>query len=191
MNWQSHATDVAKSIAPYVGLIRRIRFYVNNKTLMMLYHAFIHSRMVYALPVWQSVSNECKNQIQILQNKAIKLINFLPILTPTSSLYDNNLLKFTDQVKFECIFFIFKVNFGLLKSDTNLITNHQITNRSTRQSNALRTPMFLNATAQSTIFFYGIVLYNAFIRSLTSRNLSIEALTLKQIKDNIKAFVMS
>ena len=60
LNWQKHAQSVAKSIAPYVGMLRKIRFFVDKSILMLLYYAFIHSRITYGLPIWHSV--KCENQ---------------------------------------------------------------------------------------------------------------------------------
>ena len=188
LNWQYHASKVASSIAPYVGMIRKTRTYVSRSILLMLYYAFIHSKMIYGLPVWHSVNSDGKRSIQVLQNKAIKYIHFFPPLTPSSSLYDDSFLSFHNLIKYECILYIYKVKAGLLKSDSSIVSNREYGIRQTRQSDLLRPASFINASAQSTIFYYGVVLYNGFTRYLSTRNTFINTLKVCEVKKLIKIF---
>jgi len=159
--------------------------------LFILYYSFIHSRLIYGLPIWQSVTNQNKKHIQVLQNKAIKYIKFLPLLTPSSALYNDSFLNLNNLVKFECVLFIYKVKTGLLKSDTTLLTNHQAGMRETRQSNLIRLPPFLTTTSQQSIFYYGVTLFNSFLRYLSARNISIYSLKLSELKSWLKKFSAS
>jgi len=188
LNWQKHAQTVAKSIAPYVGMLRKIRYFVDKSILMLLYYAFIHSRITYGLPIWHSVNVECKRSIHVLQNKAIKYIRFLPPLTPSCDLYDETFLNFHNLIKYEYILYIYKVKSGILKSDNALKTNLESGIRNTRQSDLLRPTLFLNSSAQSSIFYFGIILYNGFYRHLSSQKIAIDKIKLKEVKERIKKF---
>jgi hypothetical protein len=53
------------------------------------------------------------------------------------------------------------MNHGLLKSGFQFATNYAVTGRSTRSSTNLRLPHFLTETAQNTIFYKGLNIYNA------------------------------
>ena len=164
LTWKPHAEHVLSQICPYIHTLSKIRYYLDNKSLMKIYYAYIHSRLTYCLPVWQGMSSEIKCLLQRAQSKAIKFINFLPPTTSTNQLFDNKLLKFSDHIIFENIFFIYKVFSGLIKCDFKLSTNFETTNRSTRQSFLIRTPQFISSKAQASICYIGIVQFNMFLK---------------------------
>ena len=41
LNFKAHISSVAKKVARTVGLISKLRYYMNQKTLMMIYHSLI------------------------------------------------------------------------------------------------------------------------------------------------------
>lgn len=188
LSWKLHAQNVLKKITPYISILSKIRHYLNKKTLMTFYYAHIHSRLTYCLPVWQGINTEYKNLIQRAQNKAIKLINSLPPLTPTKELYDGKLLKFSDHIKYENILFIYKIFNGLMRCDLKLGTNIAATSRVTRQANLIRTPAFISNKAQASIFYRGIVEYNQYVKNCEALGENIPK-SLGLLKSGIKNFV--
>jgi hypothetical protein len=94
---------IALKIAPFVGLIRRVRPFISENVAMQLYYAYIHSRLIYCLPVWSSCSIEKKTRLQRLQNKCIKAIKLKPRLTPSCDLYDDKFLSFLQLCNYESI----------------------------------------------------------------------------------------
>jgi hypothetical protein len=79
------ATKAFKSLYPL--LCRRSYLSYQNKNL--IYKCVIRAIMLYASPVWKHASKTHIQKIQILQNKILKLINYLPRLYPTRSLHDD------------------------------------------------------------------------------------------------------
>jgi hypothetical protein len=63
INWSDHVNFIALKIAPFVGLIRRVRPFISENVAMQLYYAYIHSRLIYCLPVWSSCSIEKKTRL--------------------------------------------------------------------------------------------------------------------------------
>lgn len=187
LNWKSHVNHVATAIAPFIGVIGRVRYFVNRNVLMQLYYSYIHSRLTYCLAVWSGCSLELKMRLQRLQNKVIKLISFKPYLTPSETLYNNQFLSFLKLCDYESILFLYKVKAGLVRSDITLKTNTMITCRETRQSSQLRPPLYVMAKSQSSVFYHGIKKYNDFSEQ---NNISSEK-SLSRIKHLIKTFVYS
>lgn len=185
LNWKAHVNHVATAIAPFIGVIGRVRYFVNRNTLMKLYYSYIHSRLIYCLAVWSGCSHELKMRLQRLQNKVIKLIAFKPYLTPSDTLYNNQFLSFLKLCDYESILFLYKVKAGLVKSDVVLKTGAMITNRETRQSSQLRPPPYVMAKSQSSVFYHGIKKYNDFT---DKNNISTEK-SISRIKNLIKTFV--
>lgn len=188
LTWRPHVEKILKHITPYISILKKIRHYLTKSALMSFYYAHIHSRLIYCLPVWQNMCQDLKNGLQRAQNKAIKLIAFLPPLTPTNELYDEKLLKFTDQLKYENILFIYKISSGLMRCDVKLGTNFEKTNRLTRQSHLLCKPGFLTVKAQSSIFYKGIVDFNNFLKYLKDTNKEMPG-SLGSLKSLLREFV--
>jgi hypothetical protein len=185
ISWSDHANFIALKIAPFVGLIRRVRPFISENVAMQLYYAHIHSRLIYCLPVWSSCSIEMKMRLQRLQNKCIKAIKRKPRLTPSCDLYDDKFLSFLQLCDYESILFIHKVKSGLVKCDISLITNESVTNRKTRQSELLRLPRFLLTKSQKSLFYRGVSLYNRCYCGGGLRN----DMTISSVKSEIKRFV--
>jgi Reverse transcriptase (RNA-dependent DNA polymerase) len=189
--FKEHANKVMKSIAPFISILSKIRYYTSKKTLMQIYYAHIHSRLIYCLPVWQSISETQQNQIQRLQNRALKLINFLPRLTPSETLYSSEFLSFEKTILYECILFIYKICAGLTKSDVLIKQNSEVVDRTTRQSSLLRLPVFTKSSSQKDIFFRGISLFNKFSTHFKPRSGDITKAKIGEAKIAIKKFVFS
>jgi exonuclease III len=161
ITWREHVNSIALKIAPFVGLIHRIRPFISKQVAMQLYYSYIHSRLIYCLPIWSSCSTDLKMRLQRLQNKCIKAINFKPRLTPSRELYDDKLLSFLQLCEYESILLVHKIKLGLIKCDIPLVTNYSITNRTTRQSELLRLPSFMMSKSQLSLFYRGVSLYNS------------------------------
>lgn len=54
---------------------------------MQIYHGFIHVHLCNLVSIWGSANANVLKQVQVLQNRALKLVKRLPRLTPTLSLY--------------------------------------------------------------------------------------------------------
>jgi exonuclease III len=189
LSWKPHIENVIKKVAPFTGLLRKVRFFVYKPMLMQLYYAFIHSRFTYCLPIWSAASKSLLEKVQRLQNKAIKSIRFLDRLTPTDSLYDEKFLSFTQTIDYESTLFIHKITMGLVKSDYKLSTNFEVSNRNTRQSNLLRPSNFITNKAQKSVYYRGVQLYNSFKSSQVFSQLDDKSLA--SIKSHLKVFVFS
>ena len=65
-----------KKISRAIGLMYKIRPFVNKKTVIMLYYSLLFSHLNYAIEVWGSTHNIYLNRILILQKRAVRLISF-------------------------------------------------------------------------------------------------------------------
>ena len=74
LDWSSHISKVCNKINPYIGVLKKIWHFVDKKTLMLIYYAYIDSALIYGLPIWGSAPQKYLDRLQILQNKAIKFI---------------------------------------------------------------------------------------------------------------------
>lgn len=159
LNWKSHTLAVAKKITPFIGLLFRIRKYLNQPTLFSIYYAHVDSHLNYCLPIWCRAAAKYLNMLQVIQNKCIKIITYKPLLTPSIELYNENLLSFK-QIKYETTLTIIKMLNKSLKCTVNFSTNFSITQRATRQKDQIRAPNFRTSNSQNSFIYCGLQLYN-------------------------------
>ena len=75
LNFRPHIRILAKKMAKNVEMLWKLRKFLPKKTLISLYHAFVHSHLLYGIVTWgQSVSSNTLNQLQLLQNDSIRAI---------------------------------------------------------------------------------------------------------------------
>jgi hypothetical protein len=67
-----HIQNVLRSITPYVGVLKKVRYCLNNKCLLSLYYAYIHSRLIYLLPIRSSSSNCNLRNVKYVVNKVMR-----------------------------------------------------------------------------------------------------------------------
>lgn len=185
LSFQQHASKIIQKTAPYAGLLRRLNPILPQSMLWQIYYAHIHSRFTYLLPIWSGVSQQKMSCIERIQNKSIKNILKLPYLTSSATLYNERLLQFSKMAEYESILLIYKIVTSLVSVDSHLTHNFAITNRSTRQSGALRPPNYVLSLAQNTLFYRGISQYNTFISSPAFE----PATTVGRFKANLKKYI--
>lgn len=89
LKWNSHIDNMIKKTAPLVGVLRRLNRCMPPHLLRSIYFAHIHSRLTYLSPIWGTSAPSYKlNDIQILQNKAIRSIFNIEYFTKKISTAD-------------------------------------------------------------------------------------------------------
>ena len=70
--WDNHIYSLKRSIIPYIFAIGRARHLLPRKSLLMIYNAFIQSRLVYLNPIWSGSPKNKLLEIEILQKRVLK-----------------------------------------------------------------------------------------------------------------------
>ena len=117
LNWKHHILNVSKKISRSIGVMYRIRKYVNINILKSLYYSLIYSHIVYAIQIWGSASNTELEKILILQKKAMRMMmykdQYPPIhgpLNPSNPIFVKlAILKVNDVFKLQVIKFIYDI----------------------------------------------------------------------------------
>ena len=125
-----------------IGILYKIRHLLPVRALKQIYYGLIHSHLCYMSSSWGNAGVTTIKRIQVLQNRALKMIYNLPILTPTYNLYNEHVkdilpvrgISFYSNCKF-----VASVLHGRIHSCTQF---SRITSRG-----ALRDPNRLNVAA--------------------------------------------
>ena len=82
LTWNKHVEDVAKKATSGVGAIRRIRDFVDRKTLISIYNALVRPHFEYCSEVWDTLGIGISTRLQKLQNRAARIIMGMKNDTP-------------------------------------------------------------------------------------------------------------
>ena len=76
LSWKTHNDNLVKKISRAIGIMYKIRYYVNHTILKNLYYSLIYPYLLYAIQVWGSAFAGHTQKIIILQKKVVRLITF-------------------------------------------------------------------------------------------------------------------
>ena len=89
-------------------MLYKVRQFVNEKTLISIYHAIFDSHLNYASIVWGQTKSSI-NRVFTIQKKAIRTIHFKGKFDHTSSLFsESNIIKLPDKISIENCLFVSK-----------------------------------------------------------------------------------
>ena len=74
LNWKLHISYTAGKIARGVGIIFRAIKCFNNGCMITLYNAFILPYLMYCNQIWGSTYHSNLKKLQVLQNKAVRVV---------------------------------------------------------------------------------------------------------------------
>ena len=75
LSFNQHITLLENKVARSVGVISKLRFYLPQSSLVILYFSLVHTHLLYAFPVWASTYNIYLSKLKRLQNKAVRIIS--------------------------------------------------------------------------------------------------------------------
>ena len=105
LNWHAHASALSPRLSRAIGMLRIIRHYVTFEILRMIYFGIFSSILMYNCQIWGQTNGIVK-KLQILQNKALRVINFKPYFSSATPLFKNNeILKIEDNVSLQNFIF--------------------------------------------------------------------------------------
>ncbi len=84
LSWQDHLLHAHKKIRQRIGVLRRVRQYMDQKLSLQLYHALILPMFDYCDSVYGNCNITALIRMQRLQNRAGKIILHVPFDTATS-----------------------------------------------------------------------------------------------------------
>ena len=108
LNWQIHSNDLATKLSRAIGMLSKIRHYVKFATLRMIYYGIFSSLLFYGSQIWGQSNSQSINKLQILQNKALRILTFNPPRTSAGPLFKEcKILKLADNVKLQNFLFAY------------------------------------------------------------------------------------
>jgi hypothetical protein len=97
LRWKEHVNYLNKKIKRSIGLLSKIRYYVDLSCLTKLYRTLIYPFLIYGVVAWGNTYQTIINPLFILQKKVVRIMTFSRFDDPSSSLFKSTkLLKLAD-----------------------------------------------------------------------------------------------
>ena len=107
LEWDNHLKVIIKKLQRAIGILSKIRHYVPKWLLRTIYFSLFNSHLIYGCEIWGQRETGLFRNIQDLQDKAIRIINFKLDDHDVNSLYhENKILKITDFIALKNTLFV-------------------------------------------------------------------------------------
>ena len=107
--WHDHVNSVCRKIYAGLAMLKRIRPFVEDDTLKLLYSCLIQSQMDYCCEIWGDRFNTHIERITKLQKRAARLILMCNIYTPSKDLFSRlRWQPFTQRIVYFRAVFVYK-----------------------------------------------------------------------------------
>ena len=109
LNWTAHIDKIAKKIGKGYGIITKLKYFLPQKVLVMLYNTLIQSHINYGILLW----GFAPEKIATLQKKAIRAITLSKYHAHTPMLFKQlGILNLDDIVTMRCLKFYYNFQNG-------------------------------------------------------------------------------
>ena len=121
LSWDSHINDLKMKLAPAVGILYKLKNKLNSK--LTIYKSVIETRLnCLYIPYAHKKNKTSLKSLEMLQNRALKIVYKLPLMYRIYSLYKDvskTILPIYGLYKYQALMYVFKF--------INQIDNHTIT----------------------------------------------------------------
>ena len=102
LKWKEHILEVSKKLARGIGILLKLRHFVNLASLVQVYYFITYSFLTYGIIVWGNTYSSNLQPLIILQKKAIRIITFSDFRTHTSPIFKQlSLLSYAMLLSFK------------------------------------------------------------------------------------------
>ena len=107
LDWDLYFSQLKKKLNRGTGLLSKIRHFTRKHLLKTLHFSLFNSNLIYGCQIWGQDQNEEFKKIEKLQEKAIRIINFIPLNPPVEKqIYEMNILKLKAFIMLQNILFV-------------------------------------------------------------------------------------
>ena len=166
LSFSEHIDYVCKKVNMRLSVLGRTRKYLSVKTSLMLYKSLVMPYFDYCDTLWDCCSCQLKQKLQILQNRALRIINKADRRTHISDLHNmSKILTLEQRRKYHTHVFMYKALNNLCPDyiSSKFCYSSNIHQHSTRSasSNSLHIPRINLNVGKSRISYRGAISWNS------------------------------
>ena len=130
-----HIDKVCSKMMKAIGIMNRMKPFLPQNTLRMIYNTLVVLHMTYSCEVWGSTYPSNITKIILIQKKALRIMNNLNFLDHCDHLFDKKVLRFQELTKLKIATFMYKVKTKLLPLTIQKLFPSNDQHINTRQNN--------------------------------------------------------
>ena len=88
--WKEHIQKLCNKMSKGIGLIKKVRYKLQRKTLINLYFTFIQPYLMYCNVVWGNAAQMHLNQLLVLQKRVLRIIYNTKYMESTKLLFEDS-----------------------------------------------------------------------------------------------------
>ena len=163
LSWEEQIKEVSKKLTKTIQALKIVSKFINTQHRRILYYAYIYSTIQYGIEVYSQGSKNSIKQIQVKQNRALKVLHKKDFLTPTIELHrEAKVLMVNDIAKVNLLKFVYKQRHGQTPDAFRnyYIENMFIHTHHTRQAKNLHLPVHNNKFGRKSVKHRGAIYWN-------------------------------
>ena len=163
LNWKTHISYMAGKVARGIGVLGKARKYFNNDCMINLYNAFIYPYLMYCNQIWGSTYKTNLSKLQVLQNKAVRIVTGSPPRSNNENMYRCSGIMQLNYINTYLVGrFMYKVYHKTLPAifDDFFRYNYHIHDHHTRTASHLHVPSASSNLSKAGIRYKGVIIWN-------------------------------
>ena len=109
LSWKNQVSYIVNKIKRNIGILSKLRYYVNLDILVNLYYALVYPFLTYGLISWGNTYSSTIQPLFILQKRAIRIMTFSKFHEHSSPIFKRlNIVKLPDLVTLSIAVFMYK-----------------------------------------------------------------------------------
>jgi hypothetical protein len=170
LNWRYHIAHICKTLAKCVGIMYKIRNYIDINTSITLYYTLFYPYLTYCNIVWGNTYKSYLQPVVLLQKKIIRVIAGNRIyLEHTDPLFEKTkIMKFHDLHRYIVAQFMFNFHYQQTPVIFNEMFTHNVAihNYNTRQCHGLHMPKVKSNIAKRCLCYEGPAIWNSILNDI-------------------------
>ena len=166
LTWKKHIEHISNKIAKSIGIMYRLKPFVNKETLLSLYYTLVYPYLTYCCIIWGNTCTTYLQPLRILQKRVIRMLSNVRSKEHTAPLFNQlGILNIDKLYSFTVCQFMFKYHKGdLLDVFNDMFSyNCNIHDHNTRMSTGIHIPVIRLNIAKRFIRYSGAILWNRII----------------------------
>lgn len=188
LTWKSQIEHIKNKLSSLLGSLRHMVRCIPRRLRYTIYNALVKPHLLYLIEVWGSAAKTKLAEIQVAQNKIIKMLFHYPYLTPTKKIYtETKLMNIKQLYIYNICIFIRKTINKSIHTNVTFTKIKQVSKRSTRRASFIVLPKVRTNYGKKMVTFGGAQLYNKIpsnIKNVNSLNTFKSRLAQYIIKDH-------
>ena len=163
LSFTRHISYIKNKISKAMGIIIKARKYLNRKSLLNLYHAFVFPYLTYCIEIWGNASDIHLDALLKVQKKIIRIITYSSYLAHTDEIFKelNILPVYKLKLQRICLQMFKYANNTLPEAISELfISNTAYHSYNTRNKQNLRHKVSKRAYMYKNFSFIGVQIWN-------------------------------